>query len=171
MGWFCVLRIGVSDLHHGGGTVCVLAGEAVCAADDGAAAENMCPAVFPAEDGPLGEDRETAQGCGTVVTDGGICQNAVIECNIDTIVIAIESHRLYFDTCVEKLSAPYFGTGTGIQNGLGAGGQIDPQIFNAVFIPAGVGDFAGVDGHGLLKVIGIAAQGVQTLIGHVDTSC
>ena len=42
------LRIGVCDLHHGGGAVSIRTGEAVAATDDGIAAENMCAAVFPA---------------------------------------------------------------------------------------------------------------------------
>ena len=170
MGWFGVLRIGVSDLHHSRGTVGIIAAESVGTADDGVAAENMGPAVLTAEDGPLGEHGQPAQGGGAIVADGGIGQNLVVECNVDAVVIAVKGHGLHFNAGIQQLGAAGLYPGTGIQNGLGAGGQIDTQVFNAVLITAGVGNFAGVNGHGLLQVAGIAAQGVHTLLRHVDTS-
>ena len=53
MGWFYVLRIGVSDLHHSGGAIRIKLGHAVALSDPGVASENVGAAVFAAEDGSL----------------------------------------------------------------------------------------------------------------------
>lgn len=120
MGWFWVLRIGVSDLNHGDGAVGVHAGDAVSTANVGIAAENVSPAVFAAEDGPFGKYRQTVECGGVDGTGDGVCLNLVVEGHIDTIVVAIKCHRLYIYIRIEKLGIAYPGTGGGVQHILGA---------------------------------------------------
>ena len=153
MGWFWVLRIGVSDLHHSSGTVGIVAREAVRCAEAGITAEDVGAAVFPAEDSPFGEYGKAAQRSRAVVADGGIGQNLVVECNVDAIMIAIKCHGFYFDSGVQKLRTAHLCAGTGIQNGLRTGGQIDPQVFNPVLVAAGFCNFASVNGHRLFEVL------------------
>ena len=119
MGWFCVLRIGVSDLHHCNRAVGAEAGETVGTADDGVAVENVGSAVFAAEDGPLGEYRQTVKGGGLDGSGDGICQNLIVEGYIDTIMIAVKGHRLYINIGIEKLGAADSGTCGRIQDFLG----------------------------------------------------
>ena len=120
MGWFYVLRIGVSDLHHGDGAVGAHPGDAVYAAQVGITAENVCPAVLSAEDGPLGEHRQTIEGCGVDGTGDGICLDLIVDGHIDAVVVAVECHRLYIYIRIEQLRIADPGTGSGIQHLLGA---------------------------------------------------
>ena len=122
MGWFSVSRIGVSDLHHGSGTVGMVAGETVCSIENSVAAEGMGAAVFSAQHCPLGENGKTGEGGGAILTDGGIGQNPVVECNVNAVVVAVEGHRFYFNSRVQKLGAAYLCAGAGVENRLGTGG-------------------------------------------------
>ena len=153
-----------SDLHHGGGQVGAEAGQSVGAAQDGVASVNMCPAVLTAEDGPLGKYGKTVQGCGAAGAHHSVGQDPVVEGDVDAVVVPVEGHRLHIDECIKKLCAPHPGVGAAVQDALGTGGQVDPEILDAVLIPAGVGDLSGVDGHGLPQVAGITAQDVVTLL-------
>ena len=122
MGWCCALRIGVSDLHYGSGAVCMNGGGPIGLTQTGITAEDMGAAVLATEDGSLGEYCQTADGTAAAVPGGGISQNPVVECNINTIMIAVKSYRFYFDCGIQKLGAAHFCSGTVIQNCLRAGG-------------------------------------------------
>ena len=56
MGWFFVLRIGVSDLHYSRGEIGLHLCITVAGSDSGITAENMGAAVLATEDGPFGEN-------------------------------------------------------------------------------------------------------------------
>ena len=122
MGWFLILRIGVSDLHHGGGAVGVDGGGTVGFTQTGITAEDMGAAVFAAEDCPLGEYRKAVEGGRSGGADDCIGQYLIIEGDIDTVMITVKGHRLHIDIGVEKLCAADFGIGAGIQQLLASGG-------------------------------------------------
>jgi len=127
-------------------------------------------AVFSAENRPFGKYCQTVQGSGPGTADGGISQDPVVEGYIDAVVIPVKGHRLHIDICVQQFRTAYPGTGGCVQQCLGTLGQKDPQIFNAILIPAAVGDFSGVDGHSLPQILRITAQAALALIRHVHTS-
>jgi hypothetical protein len=77
-------------------------------------------------------------------------------------VVAVEGHRLYVDIGIDKIRAPNPNTGSLIQQTLAAFGQIDPQVFDAIFIPAGIGDFSGVYGQDTLWHIQATAVHILT---------
>ena len=122
MGWFCVLRIGVSDLHHGGGAVGVDLGGAVALAKAGVAAENVGAAVLTAENGPFGENGQTSDGGAAAISGGSVCQNAVVESDVDAVVMAIKSHGFHFNGGIQKFGAAHLCAAGGIQHRLGTGG-------------------------------------------------
>lgn len=130
----------------------------------GIAGVNVGTAVFPAEDGPFGKDRKAIQRSGPGDADYGISKDPVVEGHIDAVMIPVEGYGLHIYICIEQFRAADPGVGAGIQKRLGAGGQIDPQILDAVLVTAGIGDLAGMDGHGLAQLLRVAAQGVQGLI-------
>ena len=119
MGWFCVLRIGVSDLHHGNGAVGMDPGEAVGTTDDGVAAENVCPAVLAAEEGPLCEYRETVKRRGMDRAGNGIGQDLIVESHINAVMVPVEGHRLHINIGIEQFGTADSGTGGRIQHALG----------------------------------------------------
>lgn len=119
MGWFCVLRIGVSDLHHGDRPVGMDPGDTVGTADDGVAAENVGPAVLAAEDGPLGEHCKTVKRRGMDGTGDGIGQNLIVEGHINAIMVPVEGHRLHINIGIKQFGAADSGTGGRIQHTLG----------------------------------------------------
>lgn len=89
-----VLRIGVRDLHHSGGAVGKAAGRPIGTAQTGIAAVDVGAAVFSAKHRPFGEYGKSVEGSGPGVADGGVCQNSVIECDIDAVMIPVKSHGL-----------------------------------------------------------------------------
>lgn len=82
----------------------------------------------------------------------------------------LDDDCLHVNVGVQQLGTAHLSTGSRIQNLLRSGGQIHPQILDAVLIPAGVGDFSGVNGHGTPQILGAAAQRVLSLLRHMDTS-
>ena len=128
----------------------------------------MSPAVLAAEHRPLAEDPKTIQGGGAAGANQGIRQNPVVEGDVDAVVVPVKGHRLHIDIRMDQLGTADPDIGRGVQKLLRAGGEIDPQILDAVLIPAGVGDFSGVDGHGLLAAV--AARRVPALVWHGKTS-
>lgn len=116
MGWFFVLRIGVSDLHHSCGEIGQYLGIAVAGADPGVTAEDMGAAVLTAENGPFGEDSQTTDGGTAAVPGCGICQNPVIKGDVDAVMMAIEGHRLYFNGGIEQFRAADLGAAGAVQN-------------------------------------------------------
>ena len=117
-----VLRIGVSDLHHGSGTVGAAAGPAVAGSDAGIAAEDMGPAVLTAEDGPFAEYSQTVQRCGAAVAHSGISQDLIVEGDVDTVVVPVKGHRLHLNVRMQQLRAADLCPGGRVQDLLGPGG-------------------------------------------------
>ena len=170
MGWFCVLRIGVSDLHHGGGAVGGVDGAAVGSAETGVGSEDVGPAVLAAEHRPLGENRQAAEGGGHGGAGHGVGQNLIVEGYIDAVVVAVEGHRLHINIGVQEPGRADLYSGGAVQELLGRPREPDPQILDAVLVTTGVRDLSGVDGHGLPQVVWPAPQGVHALFGHSDSS-
>ena len=137
----------------------------------GVAAEDVGAAVFPAEDSPLGKYGQSVEGGRTGRADHRICQHLIIKGNIDAVMVAVKGHGLHLDGGIEKLGAAHLCVGGGIQQLLGTGGQVYTQIFDAVLIPTGIGDFPGVNGHSLAQIVGIAAQGIPAFVKHGNPSC
>ena len=160
---------GVRSLHHGGGLVCCKEGIAV-RGEGGIAAVDVGAAVLAAEDGAFGEDGQTVEHGWTVAAHNGIGQDPVIEGQIHTVVAAVEGDGTDIDVSGNEFRAAYPGAGGSVQDGLGACGQVDPKILNTVFVPTGVGDLVCMDGHGLVQIVCIAAQGVRNALCHWNTS-
>lgn len=154
---------GVQGLHNGCGAVGKAVGPAVAAVDVG-------PALLAAEHHPLGKDGKAAQGRRAAGADHGIRQHPIEKGDVDAVMAAVKGHGADVYVGAQQLRAPDSRPGGALQGPLGAGGEIDGQVLNAVLVPAGVGDFAGVNGHCLPQVVGTAAQGVGTLISHGITS-
>ena len=154
---------GVQGFYDGCGAVGKAVGPAVAAVDVG-------PAFLAAEHHPLGKDGQTAQGRRAAGADDRIRQHPVEEGDVDAVVAAVKGHGADVYVGAQQLRTPDSRPGGALQGPLGAGGEIDGQVLNAVLVPTGVGDFTGVNGHCLPQVVGAAAQGVCTLIGHGITS-
>ena len=165
MGWFCVLRIGVSDLHHGGGQVGKVPGHAIQFAQTGVAAVDVGAAFFAAEYRPFGEHGKAVEGGGAAAAYHRVGKDPVVEGHIHTVVVPVEGYGFHIDVGIEQFGAADPGAGSAVQQALGACGQIDPQVFDTVFVPTAVGDLAGVDGHGL-RLAAARADGVLTVIRH-----
>ena len=84
---------GIQYLHHCRGAICTVAAGTVRGAEPGVRAVNVCAAVLTAEHRPFGEHSEAVKGGGAVAANGGICQNAVIESDIHTVMVPVECHR------------------------------------------------------------------------------
>ena len=119
--------IGGSDLYHGGRTIGGRERAAVGFSDAGVAGENVGAAVLAAEHRPFGEYRETAQCRGTAGADHRVRQNAVVEGDVDTVVIPVKGDRLHIDVGVQKLGTAYPHVGGTVHRLLGADSEIDPQ--------------------------------------------
>ena len=122
MGWFCVLRIVGSDLHHRGGQVGAEPCGAVSLSDAGVAGVDVGPAVLAAEHGPFGEYSQPVKGGRTGNTHHRIRQNPVVEGYVDAVVVAVKGHRFHIDGGVEQLRTADLCADAGIQQRLGAGG-------------------------------------------------
>ena len=130
----------------------------------------MGTAVFAAEDGPLGEYRQAAEGGRHGRAGHGVGQDLIVEGDVNTVVVAVEGHRLHIDIGMQQPGRAHLHPGGAVQDLLGPGGEPDPQIFDAVLVAAGVRDFSGVDGHGAAQIVRAAAQSVHALFGHDNTS-
>ena len=122
MGQSITLLIVGSDLHNGGRQVREQGGGAVKSAQAGAAAVDMCPAVFAAENGPFGENSETVQRSGAGIAHHGISQYPVVEGQVDAVMVPVEGYGLYINIGSDEFRAADPGVGGGVQKGLGAGG-------------------------------------------------
>ena len=71
---------------------------------------------------------------------------------------------LYINVSVDQLRGADPDVGGAVQKLLRAAGQVDPQIFDAILVTAGVGDLPGVNGHGLARIAGLAGQRVPALV-------
>ena len=114
--------IGVHRLYYGNRAVGEHPGDSVNATENGVAAEDMSPAVLTAEDGPLGEYGKTVKRRGVNGTGDGVCVDLIVECHVDAVMVAIESHRFHIDVGIKKLGAVDPCTGGGVQHFLGAMG-------------------------------------------------
>ena len=125
---------GVDDLHQSVGRCGLHKTLTVESVHNGLAAEGPGAALAAAENDPLGEHRQTADGAGTGAADDGVHQNAVIISNVHRIVPRVELGRLHIEGDVQQLGAAGFYVGGLLQNGLGILGQEHPQILNAVLV-------------------------------------
>ena len=163
MGRYIYLRIGARDLHH-----CRRQAAGDIAGTVGA--EDVGAAVFAAEDSPLGEQRQTADGGGAAGPHGGIGDDLVVEGQVDGIVVPVEGHRADIDGGVDQLRRTDLRRSRSVEHRLGFPGQVYPQVLDAVLIPAGVGDLLGMDGQGTAQVLGPAFQRFMTAFTHGNTS-
>ena len=124
----------------------------------------MGPAVFAAEDCPLGERGQTVKSGGAAATDYCIGQDPVVEGYIDTVVIPVESHGFNINVNIEKFSTADPGAGGVIQQALRAFREIDPQIFNAIFIPAAICDLPCMNGQCFPQLLNIAVFALGALL-------
>lgn len=115
-------RIVGSDFHHSGGEIGADAGQTVGAADYGVAAVDVGPAVFAAEDCPLGEGGKAVQTGGASGSYHGVGQDLIVESDVDTEVVPVKGHRFHINICVQQFGTADPGVGAGVQNGLGTGG-------------------------------------------------
>ena len=130
----------------------------------------MGAGVFAAEDSPLGEQGQTADGGGAAGGHGGVRNDFIIEGQVDGVVIPVEGHRAHIDGGMDQLRRADLCRAGGIQNSLGFPGQIDPQVLDAVLIPAGVGDLLGMDGQGAAQVLGTERKLITAMVTHGITS-
>ena len=63
----------------------------------------MGAVILAAEDGPLGKQRQSADGSGTAGPHGGIGDDLVEEGQVDGVVVAVESHRTDIDGGMDQL--------------------------------------------------------------------
>jgi hypothetical protein len=130
----------------------------------------MGAGVFTAEHRALAEQGQAADGGGTAGSHGGIGDDLVVEGQIDGIVVAVKGHRAHVDGRVDQLRRADLGPGGSIQDPLGLPGQVDPQVLDAVLIPAGIRYLPGMDGHGAAQILGPALQTVTAAFTHGNTS-
>ena len=130
----------------------------------------MGAGVFAAEDGAFGKQRQAADGGGAAGGYGGVRQDLVEKGQIDGIVVRVEGHRGDVDGGIDQLRRAHLRHPRSIQHRLGFPGQIDPQILDAVLIPAGIGNLLGMDGKGAAQLLRPAPQGVMTAFTHGNTS-
>ena len=95
--------IGGSDLYHGGRTIGGRERAAVGFSDAGVAGENVGAAVLTAEHCSLGEYRKAAQRCGTAGAHHRVRQNAVVEGDVDTVVIPVKGDQIGRASCRERV--------------------------------------------------------------------
>ena len=126
----------------------------------------MCPAVLTAQHRPLGKHGKALQCYRPVKANSSICQNTVVERQVDTVVVPVKGHRLHIDIGIQKVSAANLCAGTAIQYFLAALGQIYPQILDTILIPAAVSNLLRMNRKGLPQVIGAAAHTSITAIRH-----
>ena len=122
MGWFWVLRIGVSDLHHCSRQIGKQGRRSVEGTDAGVAAVDVSAAVFSTENRPFAEDCQTVQCGGACIAYHGIGQNAIVEGHIDTVMVPVEGDWFDINVRCDQLRAADPGVGSIVQYGLGTGG-------------------------------------------------
>ena len=160
---FFILRIGGSGLHH-------CRRQAGIGGTGAVGAENVGAGVLAAEDGALRKQGQTADSRRTAGADGGVGDDFIIEGQVDGVVIPVEGHGGDVDGGVDQLRGADLGRGGGVQHRLGFPGQVDPEVLDAVLIPAGIGDLLGMDGQGAAQVLGPAFKGVVAVFTHGNTS-
>ena len=131
-------RIGGSGLHHG-------RGHGITGDTGAVGAEDVGAGIFAAEDRPLGKQRQPAHCRRTAGPDHRIRQDLVVEGQIDGIVVPVEGHGIDIDGGINELCRTDLRCRGSVQHRLGFPGQVHPQILDAVLIPAGVGNFLGMD--------------------------
>ena len=119
---FCAFLFGVRSVHYGGGKVGTGAGGAVGGAEAGVAAVDVGAAVLAAQNRSFGEYRQAVQRRGAAGAHHRVCQNPVVEGDIDAVMVAVESHGLHINISGQQLRAAHPGVGGGVQKRLGAGG-------------------------------------------------
>ena len=83
----------IEHFDYSSGTIGVNAGQTVGLVQPGIGAVNVGTAVFSAQDGALGENGQAIQRSRARSADGGVSQNAVVESDVDAIMVLIEGYR------------------------------------------------------------------------------
>jgi hypothetical protein len=130
----------------------------------------MSRTVFTAKHSTLGKYRQTVKSGRSGASYGGIGKNTVVEGDINTVMMTVESYRLHINIGVEQIRTAYPCPSGRVQYALGAFGEIDSQILNAILIPTAISDFSGVNGKGLLQILRPARTGLLTVFRHGNTS-
>ena len=113
---------GIQNFHNGCGAIGLVPGRAVKLTQAGIAAVDVCPAVLAAENGTLGKHCQAVKGGRTGIANDGVCQDPVVEGDINTIVIAVKGHRLHFNIGKQQFRTPNPCAGSRIQQRLGPSG-------------------------------------------------
>jgi hypothetical protein len=99
--YFGTQNHGIQNFYHSGGQT----GKEMCGfavfSDLGIARVNVCFAVFAAQNSSFGKDGKAVQGGGAGCTNHRICQNPVVECNINAVAVTVKGHGLH--ECLVRL--------------------------------------------------------------------
>ena len=125
---------GIHHFHHGLGGAAAHELLAVKSVGYDLAAEDLGAAFAAAEDNPLGEDGQAADGAGPGAADDGVHQDTIVVSNIDGIVTGVELHGLDVNGDVQEFCTAGLDSGGLLQHGLGIMGQEDPQILDAILV-------------------------------------
>ena len=79
-------------------------------------------------------------------------------------MVSVKGNGRYVNVSVNQFRTADPDIGGAVQKLLRAAGQVDPQIFDAILVTAGIGDLPGVNGHGLARIAGLAGQRVPALV-------
>ena len=157
---------GIQRFYNRCGAVCQISCDGIGGAGPQITAVDVGAAFLAAEDDALGKDRQAAQRGRTIGADNGVGEDAVVEGDVYTVVVPVKGHRLYIYVGAQQLGTADPGVCGAVQSPLRARSQVNRQVLDTVFVPTGIGDFPGVNGHCLAQLIGVAAQGIVALISH-----
>ena len=145
----CVQYDGVYRLHHCNGHIALLQQLAVQTVDTDLGGEDFRAALAAEENHALVKYAQSLHLDGPGIGTVGIQGHAVEKAHIDGVKAPVENDGFYIDVRIEQLRfAALHGLGA-VEHILPAGSGIEPQILNAIFIPATVVDFLGMDTNGL----------------------
>lgn len=139
---------GVHGLHHGLWQVAPAQDLAVRSIGVIAGGENFCAAFTAEEQHPLVEHGQPADLRRAGAADKGLCGDAVVVADVHAVKAPVVAGGLYVDVRLQQLGpAPADAEGA-VDHSLGGTGGVDPQVLDAVLIPAAVVDLLGVDTNG-----------------------
>ena len=128
--------------------------------------EGLGTALAAKEDDPLVEDGQTGNLHRTGGAHKGVGGNAVEIPHIHRVEALIEANGIHIGGDVQQLSAAGLHIAGTVQGALGALGEIDPQVFDTVFITARVHDLLSVYAYGLTDTGGIRNRAGHDLFRH-----
>lgn len=146
---------GIYHIHNSLRAAAALDG--IHAAIAGTTGETLGGAGAATQNGALGEYGKPIDRCRADIADRCIGNDAIIIGQIDGVVALIVRDRLHIYVNMQKLCTSGFDRAGAIQDGLGISGKIDSEIFDAVFIPAAVGDFFRMNADSFTNVLRITS--------------